>query len=144
MSLLDEIKLLFTPTACVSRPLSQRTKLEKTLKVEKIVKDSFDHWNGPLCLLFEGARTNGLGVLKPKPNLIAQTQAICASFCRNPVLLCFSYPQKGYYTPINTTKNAVWHFICVLTNFFNTMRLTSKEVLFASSLETEIQSFYTT
>jgi hypothetical protein len=72
MSLIDEIKLLFTSTACISRPISERTKLEKTLKVEQIVKDSFDLWNGPLCLLFEGARTNGLGVLKPKPSLIAQ------------------------------------------------------------------------
>ncbi len=81
--------------------------------------DSFQNYHGALLIFFEGAITNGQGILMPQQAMLGDIIQINKKFERMPVFFNISYPDKSHYSPINTTRNPIWSTILMMTNFNN-------------------------
>ncbi|CAD8137171.1 unnamed protein product [Paramecium octaurelia] len=94
--------------------------------------------NKPTLLFFEGCQTNQLGVLSPPKQMIAELQKL-----GQPInIYILTYPDRSIFTPINTTRNGFWHFILLLTNIWNNLKVVSQEFQTSKDYQKLITNFY--
>ncbi|CAD8056408.1 unnamed protein product [Paramecium sonneborni] len=94
--------------------------------------------NKPTLLFFEGCQTNQLGVLFPPRQMIAELQKLA-----QPInIYVLTYPDRSIFTPINTTRNGFWHFLLLLTNIWNDLRVVSQEFETSKDYQRLITNFY--
>ncbi|CAD8144473.1 unnamed protein product [Paramecium octaurelia] len=92
----------------------------------------------PTLLFFEGCQTNQLGVLSPPRQMITEIQKM-----GQPInIYVLTYPDKSVFTPINTTRNGLWHFVLLLTNIWNDLRVVSQEFDTSKDYQKLISNFY--
>ncbi|CAD8047878.1 unnamed protein product [Paramecium primaurelia] len=94
--------------------------------------------NKPTLLFFEGCQTNQLGVLSPPRQIISELQ----KFGQPINIYILTYPDRSIFTPINTTRNGFWHFILLLTNIWNDLRVVSQEFETSKDYQKLITNFY--
>ncbi|CAD8059379.1 unnamed protein product [Paramecium sonneborni] len=94
--------------------------------------------NKPTLLFFEGCQTNQLGVLSPPIQMIAELQKLAQSIN----IYVLTYSDRSIFTPINTTRNGFWHFLLMLTNIWNNLRVVSQEFETSKDYLKLITNFY--
>lgn len=90
-------------------------------------KMSLEKKLGPICVFFEGAKTNGLGILQIEDSLMNDIGCLIINDANtSTVLLGIKYIDKSHCSPINTTRNPFLHFLLLLANPMNEVRITAK------------------
>ncbi|EAR98330.1 acyltransferase (macronuclear) [Tetrahymena thermophila SB210] len=109
---------------------------DQKLKVISLIQSSFDEHKGPLCVFFEGAKTNGYGFLQAEESLIQDIAEVQEKYRREVVVFNLKYTDKSHFSPINTTRNPFLHFILLLTNFSNELKVSAKGIPFQDTTQT--------
>ncbi|CAK88240.1 unnamed protein product (macronuclear) [Paramecium tetraurelia] len=94
--------------------------------------------NKPTLLFFEGCQTNQLGVLSPPKQMISELQNLGLPIN----IYILTYPDRSIFTPINTTRNGLWHFILLLTNVWNNLKVVSQEFQSSKDYQKLITNIY--
>lgn len=63
-------------------------------------------------------------------NLLEDVAEVQEKYRREVIVLNIRYSNKSSTSPINTTINPLWHFILVLANFTNELKISAKNISF--------------
>jgi hypothetical protein len=92
----------------------------KRLPLTRLGEIQHSEKEGPVLIFFEGAVTNGQGVLEVGEELGTELYQYKNKYSRDPVLVSIRYPGQ----PNTTTNSPWWTMILLMANIYNTMIIT--------------------